>query len=165
MAGIYVGGAVSNTALTTVSGPTGTSQDGSKVGAKAFAGYEITDNFGIEFAYSQASNLKQTYVAGNTKAFQNGTATIVSLAGTGRYGITSNFYIGGKLGVAQIDFSGATPAPSGNAISGSSSGLLAGIGLEYKVSPAFSIVANYDYIPRPNSRLVRNQAIGVKFTF
>jgi OmpA-OmpF porin, OOP family len=165
MVGTYVGGAVSNTALTTVGGPTGTSQDGSKIGANFFAGYQISDNFGIELSYSQASNLRQTYVVTNTKAFQTGTATIISLAGTGRYGVTSNFYFGGKLGIAQIDFSGVTPAPSGNAISGSSSGLIAGIGLEYKVSPVFSLVATYDYIPRPNSRLVRNQAIGVKFTF
>jgi OmpA-OmpF porin, OOP family len=165
LAGVYVGGALSNTALTTVSGPSGTSQDGSKTGVKAFAGYQFTDNFGIELAYSQASSLRQAYIANNAKAVKSGNATIVSLSGTGRYAITSNFYLGGKLGIAQIDFSGPNPVPSGNAISGSSSGLIAGIGLEYKVSPTFSLVAGYDYLPRPNSRLVRNQAIGVKFTF
>ncbi len=167
--GVYVGGAfgafgarASSTLLK--DGPSNTSKNGS--GGKLFAGFQFTENFGVEVGAFRSSTLKRTFIVGSTNVAQRGDVNALYLAGTGRLPIGERFAVNTRLGFARSKFSGTNVLPTASAITGSKSGLVFGVGGEYRFTPKIAATLDYDYLPKTSERLKSGLiSVGIKVGF
>jgi OmpA-OmpF porin, OOP family len=166
--GAYVGGAIGAFGAAATNGTLKESNSGSKngSGAKLFAGYQLTENFGAELGFIRSSTLKRSLIVGNTNVEQKGSVNALYLAGTGRFAIGEQFALTGKLGLARGKFSGTNVLPTASAITGSGTGLLASVGAEYRLTTKLAATIEYDYLPKTSNRLKSAMiSAGVKVTF
>jgi OmpA-OmpF porin, OOP family len=167
--GVYVGGAFGAfgaraSGITLKDGPSNMSKNGS--GGKLFAGFQLTENFGVEVGALRSATLKRTFVVGGANVAQRGDVTAFYLAGTGRFPIGERFAATTRLGFARSKFSGTNVLPAALAITGSKSGLIFGIGGEYRFTPKIAATLDYDYLPKTSRHLKSGMiSIGVKVTF
>ena len=170
--GAYVGGAIGAFGAKATGIATGialqerTSGSKNGSGAKLFAGYQLTENFGAELGFIRSSTLKRSYVVGTTNVEQKGEVSALYAAGTGRFAFGERFAVTGKLGVARGKFSGTNALPTASAITGSKTGAIFGVGAEYRFTPKIAATIDYDYLPKTSNRLKSAMiSAGVKFTF
>lgn len=166
--GAYVGGAIGafGAKATGIALEERTSGSKNGIGAKLFAGYQLTENFGAELGFIRSSTLKRSYVVGTTNVEQKGEVSALYAAGTGRFAFGERFAVTGKLGVARGKFSGTNALPTASAITGSKTGAIFGVGAEYRFTPKIAATIDYDYLPKTSNRLKSAMiSAGVKFTF
>ena len=166
--GAYVGGAIGafGAKATGIALEERTSGSKNGSGAKLFAGYQLTENFGAELGFIRSSTLKRSYVVGTTNVEQKGEVSALYAAGTGRFAFGERFAVTGKLGVARGKFSGTNALPTASAITGSKTGAIFGVGAEYRFTPKIAATIDYDYLPKTSNRLKSAMiSAGVKFTF
>jgi OmpA-OmpF porin, OOP family len=167
--GTYVGGAFGAfgaraTGIDLKAGPSSTSKNGS--GGKLFAGFQLTENFGVEVGGLRSSTLKRTFVVNGANVAQKGDINAFYLAGTGRLPIGERFAATTRLGFARSKFSGTNVLPTASAITGSKSGLMFGVGGEYRFTPKIGATLDYDYLPKTSKHLKSGLlSLGVKVSF
>jgi OmpA-OmpF porin, OOP family len=167
--GAYVGGAFGAfgaraTGITLKDGPSNTSKNGS--GGKLFAGFQLTENFGVEVGALRSSTLKRTFVVNGANATQKGDVNALYLAGTGRLPLGERFALNTRLGFARSKFSGTNVLPVASTITGNKSGVILGVGGEYRFTPNIAATLDYDYLPKTSKHLKSGMiSLGVKATF
>jgi OOP family OmpA-OmpF porin len=167
--GAYVGGALSafgarTSGVTLKNGPSNASKNGN--GGKLFAGFQLTENFGFEAGGIRSSTLKRSFVVNDTNVTQKGEISAFYLAGTGRLPIGDRFAINARAGFARSKLSGTNVLPIASTITGSKSGVLFGIGGEYRITPEIAATLDYDYLPETTKRLKTGMiSLGVKVVF
>lgn len=167
--GIYVGGAFGAfgtraTGVNLKDGPSGSSKNGS--GGKLLAGYQFTDNFGVEVGGLRSSTLKRTFVVNGVDVTQKGDVNAFYLAGTGRLPLGERFAATTRLGIARSKFSGTNVLPVTSAITGSKSGLMFALGGEYRFTPKVAATLDYDYLPDTSKNLKSGMiSFGIKAAF
>jgi OmpA-OmpF porin, OOP family len=167
--GAYVGGAFGAfgaraTGITLKEGPSKTSKNGS--GGKLFAGFQLTENFGVELGALRSATLKRTFVVSGANVTQKGDVNAFYLAGTGRLPIGEHFAVTTRLGVAQSKFSGTNVLPIASAITGSKTGAMFGVGAEYRFTPTIAATLDYDYLPKTSKHLKSGMiSLGIKVSF
>lgn len=168
--GLYVGGAIGRSSYSLSSSnrmpvtvPWG-GQKASKSGTayKLYGGYRFTEHFGVEAGYARLGRVSQwspTYGYGNSR-LQSGTGQVFYAAATARMPLGEAFAINGRLGVARGRVSGDNNwAPVNQRLSGSSTGLMFGVGAEYRMTQNLAITADYDHFGK-----LSKQAKGGMFT-
>lgn len=167
--GFYVGGAIGafgaygkSTGLQNA--PLNQSKNAS--GNKLFAGYQITDNYGVEVGRLSSATLKRSYVSGGANLTQSGDISSIYAAATGRFPVSEKMALNARLGLAKSKFSGSNVLPAGSSIVGSKSGLLMGVGAEYRFTPKIAATLDYDYLPKTSPNLKSGLlAVGIKVGF
>jgi OmpA-OmpF porin, OOP family len=167
--GLYIGGAlgafgIGNDENNLKKGSSSTSKNGN--GAKLFAGYQISENFGVEIGGMRSNVLKRTFIVDTRNVEQKGKVEATYLAATGRLPLGENFALNARLGVARGKFSGTNVLPASSTIIGAKTGALIGAGGEYRFTPKLSATLDFDYLPdiSPRTRALMFSA-GVKFFF
>jgi OOP family OmpA-OmpF porin len=167
--GAYVGGALSafgarTSGITLKNGPPSASKNSN--GSKLFAGFQLTENLGVEAGGFRSSTLKRSFVVNNTNVTQKGEISAFYLVGTARLPIGDRFAINARAGFARSEFSGTNVLPIASKITGSKSGALFGIGGEYRITPNVAATIDYDYLPETTERLKTGLiSLGVKVVF
>ena len=151
----YAGGAIgrSSFSLSNVGGapvPWG-GEKNSKSGTayKLYGGYRLTETFGVEAGYARLGRVSQWTSVRGISTLQNGSGNVFYAAATARLPLGDAFALNGRLGVARGRISGGDSnnnwMPVNQRISGSSTGLMAGFGAEYRMTKNLSVTADYDY--------------------
>jgi OmpA-OmpF porin, OOP family len=167
--GAYVGGAFGAfgaraTGVALKDGPSNTSKNGT--GGKLFTGLQFTENFAVELGAMRSSTLKRSFVVNNTNVAQSGHVNAFYLAGTGRLPIGEHFAATARLGVARSKFSGTNVLPIASAITGNKTGILFGVGAEYRFTPKIAATLDYDYLPKTSKHLKSGMiSLGIKVGF
>ncbi len=162
--GLYVGGSLGYSSIDTLSGgeidallATGgitstSSVDDSDLGWKFFAGFNFNQYFGIEMAYVDLGEAEASSVITAPTA---GTAAIAaeadgfSFAAVGRYPLSNNIDVFGKVGVFAWDVEGTGNVTSGAttvALNGDTDGtdVMFGVGGEYEITKNIGVRAEWE---------------------
>lgn len=167
----YVGFGVGSASLTGVDGTeNGVSLSGgnsAKTSMKIFGGYQITPMWGVEAQYSDLG--KRDLVASfNGFAIPLGSlkASQFSVAATGTLPLNSSFALIGKLGASANSVKLADESES-------ATGLMYGIGVSYKLTPAIAVRAEYEDFGKVSKETgfsggsvkAKNFSVGLQYNF
>lgn len=171
--GIYVGGAIGRSSFSLSSSnrapvPWG-GEKSSKAGTayKLYGGYRLTENFGVEAGYARLGRVSQWSSVGGYARLQGGSGQALYAAATARLPLGDAFAINGRLGVSRGRISGGDNwVPGNQRISGSSTGVMAGFGAEYRVTQSLAITADYDYFGKLSKQAKGGMlTVGLKASF
>ncbi len=171
--GVYAGGSIGRSSYSLSSSnrapvPWG-GEKSSKSGTayKLYGGYRFTETFGVEAGYARLGRVSQWSSNGAYSRLQSGTGQVFYAAATARLPLGESFALNGRLGVARGRISGDNNwALPSQRISGSSTGLMAGIGAEYRVTRNLSITADYDYFGKLSKQAKGGMVtVGLKASF
>jgi OOP family OmpA-OmpF porin len=171
--GPYVGGAIGRSSYSLSSSnrvpvPWG-GEKSSKTGTayKLYGGYRLTENFGVEAGYARLGRVSQWSSGGAYSRLQSGTGQVFYAAATARLPLGDSFAINGRLGVSRGRVSGDNNwVPVNQRISGSSTGVMAGFGAEYRVTQNLAITADYDYFGKLSKQAGGGMlTVGLKASF
>lgn len=149
---LYVGGAIgrSSFSLSNAGGapvPWG-GEKNSKSGTayKLYGGYRFTETFGVEAGYARLGRVSQWTSVRGISTLQNGSGNVFYAAATARLPLGDSFALNGRLGISRGRISGGDNwVPANQRIAGSSTGVMAGFGAEYRMTKNLSVTADYDY--------------------
>ncbi|WP_198082651.1 outer membrane beta-barrel protein [Variovorax sp. E3] len=173
--GFYAGGSVGRSSYSlsssnSVPTPWG-GQKSSKAGTayKLYGGYRLTENFGVEVGYARLGRVSQwTYTGAGYSTLQSGSGQAFYAAATARMPLGDVFALNGRLGVSRGRISGGdnTWVSGDRRFSGSSTGLMAGFGAEYRVTQNLAITADYDYFGKLSKQAKGGMlSVGLKASF
>ena len=126
--------------------PATLSEDDTSSSYKLFGGYEFSKYFAVEGGYQHLDDFSQTITLGGSSATGKIDGYGIFLDAVGKYPVTNNFTVFGKLGVARTRIELKTSA----------SGIFAGCcsdESETEFNPRYGIGAQYDF----------NKQMGVRF--
>ena len=166
--GLYVGGAIGRSSYSLSSSKNapvpvpwgGKKADKSGTSYKLYGGYRLTEHFGVEAGYARLGSVSQWSSAYGGSRLQTGTGQVFYAAATGRMPLGDASALTGRLRVARGRISGDNKwAPANQRLSGSGTGLMVGVGAEYRMTQNLAITADYDYFGK-----LSKQAKGGMFT-
>ena len=167
----YVGLGIGSASLTGLegneSGSTYSGGNSAKTSMKIFGGYQITPMWGVEAQYATLGKRDFVESVNNNVVFTESFKTSqFSIAATGKLPLSSSFDLIGKLGVSanSVKFDGQNE---------SATGLMYGIGVTYKLTPAIAIRAEYEDFgkltkePGINGASIKakNYSLGLQYSF
>ena len=133
------------------------SQRGNAV--KVFGGYHFNPNYGVEAGYAALGSL-------TTSAMQDGKASSVFGAATGRLPLGDSFALHGRLGASHGKVSGTDSAPNSSTVFGSKNSVLLGVGAEYRPKPNIALTLKYDSFGKLSNNVDASSVVfGLHFTF
>ncbi len=171
--GLYAGGAIGRSSFSLSSSssapvPWG-GEKNSKAGTayKLYGGYRLTENFGVEAGYARLGRVSQWTSAYGVFTQQSGSGQAFYAAATARLPLGDAFAINGRLGISRGRISGSDNAVAGSQrFSGSSTGVMAGFGAEYRVTQNLAITADYDYFGKLSKQAKGGMlTVGLKASF
>ncbi|WP_185545986.1 porin family protein [Variovorax sp. KBW07] len=172
--GLYVGGAIGRSSYSlsgssSIPVPWGAEKN-SKAGTayKLYGGYRLTETFGVEAGYARLGRVSQWTSLNGVSTLQKGSGQVFYAAATARLPIGDAFALNGRLGIARGSVSGGNDrwVPAHQRISGSSTGVMAGFGAEYRMTQNLSITADYDYFGKVSKQAKGGMlSVGLKASF
>ena len=143
----YIGGGVGSSKLSGMDfgqgGVTRSGGDSSKTSVKVYGGYQITPSWGVE---AQVANLGERTVTdsfgGVARDSTKFMVSQLSVAGTATWPVVQNLALVGKLGATINTVS--DPVYSDNFESENNTGLLAGVGLAFSITPKLTARLEYE---------------------
>jgi hypothetical protein len=102
---------------------------------KLVAGFQLAEWFGVEVGGIQSSTVKRSFVVNGQNVEQKGKINAFYLAATGKVAVTESFAFNGRLGVARGEFKGTNVLPTNASLIGTKTGLMVGVGMEYRFTP------------------------------
>lgn len=127
-------------------------------------GYQFNNLFGLELAYANYGQTKKSGLLFGSVLDITQTMSGLRLSGTLTYPLSTSFALTGKLGVSSTDLdiiSTLTPGPSIPAYAGSSTSAAFGIGVQYKISEAFAIRAQYENLGRIGDATIGTDTLSI----
>jgi OmpA-OmpF porin, OOP family len=100
-------------------------------GTKIFAGYQITEHFGVQAGYVHMNRLNQNTGTGATLVKQTVTGQSTYLAGTARLPLGPMFALTAKAGVSFGRVTDADPSTTAGSLQGSKTSAMGGAGAEF----------------------------------
>lgn len=128
------------------------SENNSATGYKVVGGYQFSQRWAVEAQYQDLGTWGYRNSSGNGAGTAQAKITGLGISAVGRFPISRDMSVFGKLGAVQQTFDASASNLSGTS---SSSGRftkttpLLGIGLEYALSPTVSLRAEYEYFGLP----------------
>ena len=96
----------------------------------------------------------------------NGRGRSFYVAGTGRYALSQQFALTGRLGLSAGRISGSSVMPAGTKVIGSSGALMAGVGAEFQLAQKIALTLDFDHFGRLSDKISGNLiSAGVRFNF
>lgn len=140
--------------------------DETDTAAKIYAGYRLTDHFGVEAGYVRLGSMSETFTVGGVAVEQSARARSLYLAGTGRLPVSKSVALTGKVGLSFGKVSGANVLPAGAEITGSRRSFMYGLGAEVQLSPSVALTADFDHFGKVSDKVRANMvSAGVRYSF
>jgi opacity protein-like surface antigen len=135
--------------------------------AKLYAGYQLTENFGVQVGYVRLHELNRNSGSGATLVTQTATGHSTYLAGTARLPLGPSFALTGKLGASFGKVTDASPTTAAtNMLFGSRTSLLLGTGAEYILNKNVSFSVELESYGKMSSQVKGNTlTVGSRLTF
>lgn len=135
--------------------------------AKIYAGYQLTENFGMQVGYVRLREINQNSGSGATLISQTATGHSTYVAGTARLPLGHSFALTGKLGVSFGKVTDASPSTvATNLLLGSKTSLLIGTGAEYVLNHNVSFSVELESYGKISNQVKGNSlTVGTRFTF
>jgi opacity protein-like surface antigen len=135
--------------------------------AKVYAGYQFSENFGLQAGFVRLRALNQNTGSGATLVKQTVTGESTYVAGTARWPLGTSFALTGKVGVSFGKVSAASPATAAtNLLVGSRTSLLIGTGAEYVLNRQLSFSAELESYGKLSAQVKGNAlTLGARYTF
>jgi len=136
-------------------------------GAKIYAGYQLTETFGLQAGYVRMSALNQNTGYGTTLVKQTVTGQSTYFAGTARLPLGPAFALTAKVGVSLGKVTDASPStPATKSLLGSNTSFLIGTGVEYALNPNVSFSVELESYGKLAEQVKGNTlTLGTRFTF
>ena len=149
-------------------GVANTGDNGWNTSFKAFAGIDYDPFWGVELGYTDLRTDDYRYTAGGVNGRVGSRGYGIYLAGKGRYPIPNmpQAEVYGKLGIA-YSHRRLDSGPFLTAVGSDDTGLYAGVGAQWKFTPQWAAVAEYERYGR--SKRIGSSAdvltVGVRYSF
>jgi len=141
-------------------------RDNAATGARLYGGYRVTPNFGLEAGYAGLGSLSETVTVGGGAVTQDAKARSLYAAGTAQMPLTESLALRGKLGVSWGKVWGANQLPAANSLIGSSTSLMGGLGLDYRLNRDITLTADYSHFGHLSDKVRASSfGIGAKLAF
>lgn len=137
-----------------------TARDSQATGGRLYGGYRFTPNFGLEAGYAGLGSLSETVTVGGGAVTQDAKARSLYAAGTAQMPLTDALALRGKLGVSRGKVWGANQLPAANSLIGSSTSLMGGLGLDYRLNRDITLTADYSHYGHVSDK-VRASSVGI----
>lgn len=132
---------------------------------KVFGGYRFNENFGAEAGYASLGSFSSSTNVGGVTIKQDGKASSIFGAATGRLPLNELFALHGRLGLSAGNVSGTNLLPDANNLMGSKTSVLLGLGAEYRPRPNIALTINYDSYGKLSNNVKANTLLlGLHFT-
>ncbi len=132
---------------------------------KLFGGYRFNGNFGAEAGYAALGSFSTRVIVGGVSVKQDGRASSIFAAGTGRLPLNESFALHGRLGLSAGNVSGTNLLPDANNLMGSKTSVLLGLGAEYRPRPNIALTISYDSYGKLSNNVKANAFLfGLHFT-
>ncbi len=95
---------------------------------KAFGGYRLNENFGVEAGYAALGKFSKSITVGGSSVTQDGKARSIFAAATGRLPLDDTFALHGRLGLSAGKVSGTNHLPASDNLMGGKTSVLFGLG-------------------------------------
>ena len=140
------------------------SDDHSKA-VKLFGGYRLNENFGVEAGYAALGSFTTRVIVGGAGVKQDGRASSIFGAATGRLPLGESFALHSRLGLSSGKVSGTNLLPDADNLMGSKTSVLFGLGAEYRPMPNIALTINYDSYGKLSNNVKANALLfGLHFT-
>ncbi len=160
---LRVEGGRSNFGVSTT-GPRDGSNDHAQA-AKLFGGYRFNENFGVELGYAALGSFSESVVVGGAVVRQDGKASSLFGAATGRLPLNESFALHGRLGLSSGKVRGTDLMPQGDTLTGGKTSMLFGLGVEYRPKSNIALTLNYDSYGKLSNKVKANALVfGFHFT-
>ena len=165
--GAYIGGALGRSSFSSHDlGVPRTGGDEHDTAGKIYGGYRFNENFGVEGGYARLGSFSERVTLGGSSVEQNGKGRSFYIAGTGRYALSQQFALTGRLGLSSGRVSGSSVLPAGTKVIGSSGALMAGVGAEFQLAQKIALTLDYDHFGRLSDKISGNLiSAGIRFNF
>jgi OOP family OmpA-OmpF porin len=147
----YAGGALGASTFTLPdTDPPAPDKSGKSAAAlKFYGGYRFTPNFSLEGGYARLGSLRKWDGVSGVAMQQKGAAQMFYAAAAVRWPIGLSFALNGRLGLASGKISESNRVlPDAPEKGGRATGLMAGAGVEYRLSDRFALTADYDHFDK-----------------
>jgi len=132
---------------------------------KLFGGFRFDEHLGVELGYAALGSFGESAVLGAASATQDLKARSAFAAVTGKLPVRDSFALHGRLGLSSGKVSGTDLHPPGDALTGSKTSVLFGVGVEYRPRSNLALTLNYDsYGKLSNEVKASALVIGLHFT-
>jgi hypothetical protein len=102
---------------------------------KVFAGWQLSEHFGVQAGYARFDDLNENTGSGATLVKQTATGRSLFLVGTGRLPLGESFALTGKAGLSFGKVGAASPGSAAtSALLGSQTSLMVGSGVDYMLN-------------------------------
>jgi len=143
-----------------------TGKDGRDTAYKLYGGYRLNENFGLEAGYARLGSFSEQATLASGAVTQQGKASSFYIAGTGRYALSEQFALQGRLGLARNKVSGSNLLPAADSLQGRKTSLMWGVGAEYKLAKNLALTADYDNYGKVSSHVKASTfMLGARLSF
>jgi opacity protein-like surface antigen len=133
---------------------------------KLYAGYRLTDTWGVEAGLARLGSVKETLAVGSNSVTQSASGRSLYVAGTGRMPLSSSFALNAKAGLAFGKVSGTNVLPPASDMTGSKRSFMYGVGVEYRLSQNVALTADFDHFGKLSGRVNGNMlSAGLRYGF
>jgi len=120
---------------------------------KLYGGYQFTEHFGIEGGYVRTGHVEETHSVDGVDVVGTAKTRAAYVVATGVLPVTDAFSVTGRLGAAFGDVNDGDLPPAPNSVYGSEVSLMAGVGVQYRLSERLSLALDYDHIGKESKRV------------
>jgi OOP family OmpA-OmpF porin len=166
--GAYIGGALGRSNFNAHDlGVPRIGSDEHDTAGKIYGGYRFNEHFGVEGGYARLGSFSERVTLGNGSTVeQTGRGRSFYVAGTGRYALSQQFALTGRLGVSAGRISGTSVMPAGTKVIGAAGALMMGVGAEFQLAQKVALTLDYDHFGRLSAKISGNLiSAGVRFNF
>jgi OOP family OmpA-OmpF porin len=133
---------------------------------KVYAGYQFTDNFGVEAGYVRLGKLQDRFRVGGADVAQTAKARSLYVAGTGRLPLGAGFALTGKAGLSFGKVTGTDNLGAGDTLIGTRTSAVLGVGAEYRLNRDVAFTVDLDTFGKVSRRVAASAlTAGVRMSF
>jgi OOP family OmpA-OmpF porin len=142
------------------------SSDEHSSAGKVYAGYQLTESFGIEAGYVRLGKLQDRFRVGGADVSQTANARSLYVAGTGRLPLGAGFALTGKAGLSFGKVTGTDNLGGGDSLIGSRTSAVLGVGAEYRLNRDVAFTVDLDTFGKVSRRVAASAlTAGVRLSF
>jgi OOP family OmpA-OmpF porin len=142
------------------------SRDERDSAGKVYAGYQLTDNFGVEAGYLRLGKLQDRFRVGGAEVAQTANARSLYLAGTGRLPLGAGFALTGKAGLSFGKVTGTDQLGGSDTLIGTRTSAVLSVGAEYRLNRDVAFTVDLDTFGKVSKRVAASAlTAGVRLSF
>jgi len=133
---------------------------------RVFAGYQLTEHWGVEAGYVRLGQLQDRFRVGSVDVAQSVRAQSLYVAGTGRLPLGAGFAVTGKAGLSFGKVTGTDALTGSDALTGTRTSAVLGVGAEYRLNRDLAFTVDIDTFGKVSRRVAASAlTAGIRLAF